>query len=226
MHSQRTEHMHTNAIRLVAFDMEGCLTSEPSIWELMHRKLRTWDSHGHPYWQRYLQGEFHYDDFARMDVAVWRGAPAALLDEAATEVPLMPGCREALRALRGAGVRMVIISNGLMRLADRFVREFGFESVCANRAVVEGRRLTGEIEIAVPYDDKARVLADMAARLGVCAGQTAAVGDSAADVPMFEFAALAVAVQPADDAVAAAASHVLGEGDLSPLPRLLLGRSG
>lgn len=215
--------MSESPIRLVAFDMEGCLTCDPTVWEIMHRRLDTWHSHGLPYWQRFLAGGVHYDEFARMDVAVWRGAPAELLREAACQVPLMPGCAEALAELRRAGAALALISNGLMCVAERFGRQHGFAHVHANRALSRDGALTGEIEIRVPYEDKGRVLARIAAELGLGRDQTAAVGDSRADVAMFERSAVSIAVRPADPAVAAAATHVLPDHDLRPIVQVLLG---
>jgi len=177
--------MSKRCVRLVAFDMEGCLTAEPTVWELMHRELGTWHSHGLPYWERYLAGAVHYDEFARMDVAAWRGAPEALLRQAAMRVPLVPGCAETLRKLRRAGVHLALISNGLMHLAERFRSEFGFSHVHANRALSDAGTLTGEIEIAVPYEGKGRVLKEIAATLGLRREEIASVGDSAADLAMF-----------------------------------------
>ena len=55
--------MSDDAIKLVAFDMDGCLAADPTVWELVHRRLGTWDSHGRPYWQRFLAGGLDYDEF-------------------------------------------------------------------------------------------------------------------------------------------------------------------
>ena len=90
--------------------MEGVLSADPTVWEIMHGKLGTWDSHGRPYWERYQAGELGYDRFARMDVAVWRGAEAGLLREAAREVRWMNGCSEVLGALGEAGVTVAVPS--------------------------------------------------------------------------------------------------------------------
>jgi len=209
-------------LQLVAFDMEGCLTDEPTVWEIMHRKLGTWESHGLPYWSRYRAGEFGYDEFARMDVAAWSGAPAALLDEAACEVPLMPGCAELLGALRQAGVRVAVITNGLDCVAGRFRQLFGAKYLCANRIRVRDGRLTGEIEIRVSYGGKGRMLAGLMRALSLRRFQVAAVGDSPADIEMFRAAAIGVAFRPTDPAVAQAATHVVEEKDLRLLDRILL----
>jgi phosphoserine phosphatase len=204
-------------VKLVAFDMEGCLTTDPTVWEIMHRKLGTWESHGLPYWNRYRAGELEYDGFARMDVAVWRGASLALLEQAASEVPLMPGCGELLTALSEAGVRLAVITNGLTCVADRFRRDFGVQYTYANRALAEGCRLTGELEICVPYRGKGRILGGLIGKLGLRREEVAAVGDSPADIAMFETARIRVAVRPCHESVAAAATHVIGNGDLRAL---------
>jgi HAD superfamily PSPase-like hydrolase len=204
-------------VKLVAFDMEGCLTADPTVWEIMHRKLGTWESHGLPYWNRYRAGELEYDEFARMDVAVWRGAPADLLAAAASEVPLMRGCAELLGALSAAGIRAAVITNGLACVADRFRDAFGIEHTYANRVLVEGRRLTGGLEICVPYARKGHVLRRLARQLGLRREELAAVGDSPSDIAMLRAVRVAVAVQPCAPEVATAATHVLQDGDLRSL---------
>ncbi len=214
--------MSGSAIQLVVFDMEGCLTTTPTVWEIMHRRLDTWHSHGLPYWEHFLAGGVHYDEFARRDVAVWRGAPEALLHGAAREVPLMRGCVGALIQLRRAGVRLALVSNGLMCVAERFRTEFGFSPVHANRALSRNGVLTGELDLSVPYEHKGLVLGRIAGELGLTPDQIASVGDGRADVAMFERSGLSVAVCPSDPSVAAAATHVITGHNLLPLAAMVL----
>ena len=204
-------------VQLVAFDMEGTLTDDPTLWEIMHLKNGTWESHGLRYWERFKAGDIHYDAFARMDVAAWEGAPVALLDEAIGEVPLMPGCVELLDFLRDRGIPIVIISNGLKCLGDRLARDHGVARVAANREVRREGRLTGEMELCVPYDAKGRTLLALAAEMNVPPEAVLAVGDGAADVGMFEVAGRSVAFCASDDRVAGAADVALGKRDLTQL---------
>ena len=211
-------------LRLVAFDMEGTLADNPTVWEIMHRKLGTWESHGLKYWQRYLAGEIAYDDFARLDVEVWKGAPETLLVEAVRAVPLMAGCADLLSALHARGVHTAIISNGLLRTAERLVREHGVRTALANRARTRSGRLTGGLDILVPYDAKGIVLQQLMAQLRVLPEHTAAVGDSRSDGAMFEAAGMGIAFRPSDDHVAQSADHVVEAGDLRQVGHLLLTR--
>ncbi len=201
--------------------MEGVLTAEPTVWELMHRTCGTWESHGLPYWERYLGGGLAYDEFARMDVAVWAGASVDQLDAAAEAVPLMPGCSELLNALRDSGVYVVIISNGLARAAERFRCDFGVRRVFANSAVETEGILTGGLDLRMPYEGKGEVLEALLAELDVSPDETAAIGDSRSDVAMFRHARISVAFGACSDAVATAATHVVRDGSLLPLTQLI-----
>ena len=151
----------------------------------MHNKVGTWQSHGLPYWESYLRGELDYDSFARMDVAAWAGAPAALLHEAAAEVDLMPGCESLLTALNAAGIAVAIVSNGLACVAERFRAEFGVRHVFANHVAIRNDLLTGDADLRTPYDDKGLVLRELVAELGLAQVEVAALGDIASDVAMF-----------------------------------------
>jgi phosphoserine phosphatase len=206
---------------LVVFDMEGTLTANPTLWELMHLKVGTWESHGAPYWEAFKAGQLDYDRFARMDVAAWKGADVATFDRAVSEVPLMPGCGELLGHLHRKGIRTAIVSNGLERLGLRLAREFSIWRVMANREVIEQGRLTGELDIRVPYTHKALAVAQAARELGVPMEQVAAVGDGRADVAMFRVAGTSVAFRPENAAVAAEADHVVHEPDLRRLMEVL-----
>ncbi len=213
--------MSANGIDLVVFDMEGTLTATPTVWELMHGKVGTWTSHGLPYWEQYKAGQLGYDEFARLDTATWKGQPVELLDRAVEEVPLMEGCRELLVHLAARGIRAAIVSNGLERLGLRLARDFGIARVLANRERTEGGRLTGELELAVPFAEKGEMLARIAGEMGIPTRRVAAVGDGPADIGMFERAGSSIAFLPSSREVAARAKHVVEQADLRLLIPLL-----
>ncbi|NLW49271.1 MAG: HAD-IB family phosphatase [Candidatus Brocadiaceae bacterium] len=214
--------MKESPIRLVAFDMEGCLTADPTVWELMHRRLDTWTSHGLPYWERYRAGGLDYDEFARMDVAVWRGAPVEDLRAASADVPLMAGCPEVLAALAERGVAVAVVSNGLLCVAERFSKGFAVAHTHANRVVVRDGRLTGELDVRVPYAAKGILLGRLAARLGLDRSAVASVGDSPSDVAMFRRSRIGIAFGAADAVTRAGAAHVVPGEDLRAVLPILL----
>lgn len=208
-------------IRLVVFDMEGVLTADPTVWEIMHRKLGTWESHGLPYWDAYRACEMGYDKFARMDTAVWKGAPLGLLAEAAAEVPLMTGAEELFDFLNRRGVATAIVSNGLTCVANRLAERFGIGYVAANEASNGNGVLTGGLDLRVPYAEKARFLTATRNRLNLPRDAVMAVGDDRADIGMFKVAGVSVAFRAEADEVRAAADHVIDEPDLRHIVPLL-----
>jgi phosphoserine phosphatase len=107
-----------------------------------------------------------------------------------------------------------VISNGLACVADRFCSDFGVAHAFANRVVVNGRRLTGELDIRVPYAAKGDLLRTLAAELGVDRAAVAAVGDSPSDVAMFRQARIGIAFGTADAATRSGATHVVEGSDL------------
>ena len=203
--------------KLVVLDMEGTLTTNPTVWELMHLKIGTWASHGLPYWEEFKSGGMNYEEFARKDVATWRGASEHLLAEAVEEVPLMDGCAELLRFFDARGIPSVIVSNGLERLGLRLARDLPVTRVAANRELVEDGRLTGELDVLVPFCEKGSTLLRIASEMNVQPGEIMAVGDGVADVAMFRSAGRSVAFMPENSEVAGAADHVVREPDLREL---------
>lgn len=210
------------AIQLVVFDMEGTLTTDPTVWEIMHLKNGTWKSHGLPYWESFRAGGLHYDKFARKDVAAWKGAPVSMLEDAVTEVPLTAGCEALLAGLRDRGIRSAIVSNGLERLGLRLAKELGIHRVAANREVVADDVLTGELEIGVPFDEKGKALLDLLGEMAVHPAEVMVVGDGIADVQMFQHAGRSVAFMAESAEVAAAADYIISEPDLRRVLEVLL----
>ncbi|MFP4028643.1 MAG: HAD family hydrolase [Candidatus Brocadiia bacterium] len=209
--------MNHPRVKLVVFDMEGCLTDAPTVWEIMHRKLGTWESHGQPYWDRYRAGEFGYDRFARMDVAVWTGASREMLHQSVAEVNYMPGCRELLNDLSQQDVKVAIITNGLLCVAKRLAQEFGIQDIHGNSAVCENGTLTGEIDLAVPFGKKGEILQRLMEEMNLGPEQTAAIGDGPADIEMFRESGTSIAFCPSAPEVAGAAMHVVNRKDLREL---------
>lgn len=77
------------------------------------------------------------------------------------------------------------------------------------------------LEMTIPHADKGTALKFLAERLQVPREETAAAGDGRNDVPMLDWAGLAVAVEGAPPEVIAAADRVIGRPGTGGLARLL-----
>ena len=187
-------------VRLIAFDMDGTLTDNPSSWEHIHRRFGLWDAHADAYMKRFLAGEITYAEFSRLDALEWKGKPRRKLDAVLDEIGYAPCAQEAVSAAREAGASVALISSGLSFLASRVARELGICRVFANELAVCDGLMTGEVMVNVSIDDSARtkgtILKQLRRVLGADRAETWAVGDNWGDIEMLQEAGRACLIAP------------------------------
>lgn len=167
--------------------------------------------------RRAMNGELDFVAALAERVALLRGLPARVLDEAAARIRLMPGARALLATSRGAGMRTALVSGGFSVFAERIAAELGFDRVVANRLEIADGRITGTVAAPiVGRDTKRDVLLALAEECAVARSATLAAGDGANDLPMLEAAGLGIAFR-AKPAVAAAARWRIDHADLIAL---------
>lgn len=167
--------------------------------------------------RRAMNGELDFTAALSERVALLRGLPASVLDEAAARIRLMPGARALLATSCAAGVRTALVSGGFTAFADRVAAELGFDRVVANRLDIVDGAIAGTVRSPiVTRDTKREVLLAMCGELGSTPSSVLAVGDGANDLPMLETAGLGIAFR-AKPAVAAAARYRIDHADLTAL---------
>jgi phosphoserine phosphatase len=165
--------------------------------------------------RRAMNGELDFAAALAERVALLKGLPVSVLDEAATHIRLMPGARALLATLRTAGVRTALVSGGFTVFANRIGGELGFEHVVANRLDIADGRIVGTVAVPIlTRDSKHDTLLQLAQRYGVPPTATLAIGDGANDLPMLDAAGLGIAFH-AKPAVAAASRWRLDHADLT-----------
>jgi phosphoserine phosphatase len=203
-------------LRAAFFDVDGTLKLAPDPYPDLH------DRHGsgviartHP--GMYARGEIDSDEWMRRDSALWRGVPRLQLVEWLREGPYVPGAAETVRWLRAHGVAVVAVSSGLQLHAEQVRDDLGLDEIWANDLQFAGETCTGEIFIRVHEAGKGEVVKAIMARRQLRAEECLAVGDSDADVGMFQCCRLGVAVRPLNAHVRAAAGLVIEQADLTGL---------
>ncbi|MFL6861946.1 MAG: phosphoserine phosphatase SerB [Allosphingosinicella sp.] len=159
---------------------------------------------------RAMRGEMAFEDALKARVALLKGLDEAAIERCREErVRYTPGAGALVRTMKRQGAQTVLVSGGFTAFAGPVGAALGFDRVVANRLVVEGGRLTGEVEAPiVGAAGKRQALLDAAAKRGLDASDAMAVGDGANDVPMLESAGLGVAYRAKPAAVAAAGATV------------------
>jgi phosphoserine phosphatase len=164
--------------------------------------------------RRAMNGELDFAAALAERVALLRGLPASVLDEAAARIRLMPGARELIATSRAAGVFTALVSGGFTVFAEQVARELGFDRVVANRLDVLGGRIAGTVELPiVTRDTKRDTLLAVARECGAPSEATVAIGDGANDLPMLDAAGLGIAFH-GKPAVVAASRWRIDHADL------------
>jgi phosphoserine phosphatase len=164
-----------------------------------------------------LAGELDYDEWLRLDVALWKGVSQTEIEALFRQNPYLPGAQTTVRALQQAGVKIAVVSTGLHLHAEQVREELALDWVCANEILFQDGQATGEARTRVPEDGKGQIVAQLQAEFGIEPGECLAVGDGMSDAAMFERVWVGVAVNPSSEQVRASADLVLEAPDLGPL---------
>ncbi len=217
------EHDANRPLDLVLFDMDGTLI-EGSSWEMVHAAFGV---NNQANWERYQRGELNDHEFMRSDIALWtlegRDVHVNEIESVLDKATYFEGAHEVIRSLSDKGIATCILSGGLDLLARRVCLELGIDMYVANGLrLKETGRLQGEGLSFVEINDKARTTREILRKLGTSKARTAAVGNSAYDVPMFRESHFGVAFNPSDPWVQRNARHVIPGPDMRPVLGALL----
>ena len=176
--------------------------------------------------ERAMRGEIGFEGALRERVNMLKGLPSSALQACYDDrVKLNPGARTLLQTLRAKGVRCVLVSGGFTYFTGRVAEAAGFEADRANRFIIEGDALTGEVaEPILGREAKLAALREEAAGLGIDPSSAIAIGDGANDLAMIEAAGLGVpyrAKPVVDAAVGLGRDHGLGPVGHADLTALL-----
>jgi len=166
---------------------------------------------------RAMNGELDFKAALRERVAMLKELEEAALERTWATTELMPGARELVATMRGAGAYCALVSGGFTFFTGRVAALVGFHEHRSNVLEVAGGRLTGKVaEPILDKDAKLAALKEIGAARGIALEKAVTVGDGANDLPMLLAAGLGVAFR-AKPAVQAAARARVTHGDLRAL---------
>lgn len=157
----------------------------------------------------FKRGEISYDEWVRLDAALWIGKSKSAVLASLSASPIREGARELVGWFTSKNIPCIAISTGLSVFLDPFLKELGFSYVACNELYFENDIFQVKNKINVAEHDKGRVLKECLEKFAVKAENVVAFGDGSADVPMLKETALGIAVFPSNPTVEAAAKHVV-----------------
>jgi phosphoserine phosphatase len=145
--------------------------------------------------ERAMQGELDFTGALRERVRLLAGLDERELKRCLTErVHLTAGARTMVQTMRAGGASCLLVSGGFLSFAEPIATTVGFDRVRANRLVLAGGKLSGEVgDPIVDARAKRNALIEVREELGLPSAEVLAVGDGANDKMMVEEAGLGVA---------------------------------
>ena len=182
---------------LAIFDVEGVLLDAeflPTLAEKINKQDEIWDIT-----KKGIEGVINWEEGLKRRIEILRGIKYETCKEVANSLKIMTGAKEACRALKSAGWRLMAVSGGFTIMTDRLRTELDLDGVKID--VNSDKAKSAMIKVREWKEEKKNIVA---------------VVDGANDVKLFDICELGVAFR-AQDIVKDLATVTLEEKDLSKL---------
>ena len=194
---------------LVIFDVEGVLFDAeylPILAEKINKEKEIWEIT-----KKGIQGEINWETGLKTRVNLLKGIDFKTCKKVADSLPIMTGAREACRALKQAGWKLMAVSGGFTIMTDRLKEELDLDYVYSNELVFSNGKLES-VNIIVD-SDKAKSARIKIQEWKVDKEDIVVVVDGANDIKLFDICGLGIAYR-AQDIVKDLATITLDEKNL------------
>ena len=201
---------------LAIFDVEGVLYDAeflPLLAEKVNKENKIWEIT-----KKGIEGKIDWVEGLKERVNLLNGIDYDICVQVANSLPIMTGAKEACRALKDAGWKLMAVSGGFTIITDRLKKELCLDAVYSNELVFHDGKLDGVI---VSVDaDKAKAAMIKIREWDEKKENITAVVDGANDVKLFDISGFGIAFR-AQDLVKDLATVTLDENDLSKIVGLI-----
>lgn len=141
-----------------------------------------------------MRGELDFEASLRARVKTLAGLDESVLRKTYENIRLSEGALELISAVHAAGGRVGAVSGGFIQILEPLAKQLNLDYFRANELEIVDGKLTGEvIGKVIDRTAKAEALLEWSKDFGESEQWTAAIGDGANDLDMFEVAGLSFA---------------------------------
>ena len=201
---------------LAIFDVEGVLLDAeflPILAEKINKQDEIW-----AITRQGIEGKINWEEGLKKRIELLRGIDYQTCKEVSDSLKVMIGAKEACRALKAAGWKIMAVSGGFTIMTDRLKEELDLDYVFSNELLFKDGKLDG-VTIEVDSDKSKSALIKIK-EWNEKKENIVVVVDGANDIKLFNICGLGVAFR-AQDMVKELATVTLEEKDLSKLIGLI-----
>ncbi|MDE1727658.1 MAG: phosphoserine phosphatase SerB [Thaumarchaeota archaeon] len=201
---------------LAIFDVEGVLLDAeflPILAEKINRQDEIW-----AITRQGIEGKINWEEGLKKRIDLLRGIDYETCKEVSDSLKIMTGAKEACRALKAAGWKIMAVSGGFTLMTDRLKEELDLDYVFSNNLLFKDGKLDG---VTIDVDsDKSKSAIIKINEWKEKKENVVVVVDGANDVKLFNICGLGIAFR-AQDMVKELATVTLEEKDLSKIIGLI-----
>lgn len=197
---------------LAIFDVEGVLLDAeylPILAEKVNKQDQIW-----AITREGIAGKIKWEEGLTKRIELLRGLDYETCKEVSDSLRIMTGAKEACRALKAAGWKIMAVSGGFTIMTDKLKEELDLDHVYSNELIFKNGKLDG-VKIEVD-SDKAKSAIKKINEWKEEKENIVVVVDGANDLKLFDICGLGVAFR-AQDIVKEMATVSLEEKDLTRL---------
>ena len=201
---------------LAIFDVEGVLLDAeflPILAEKINKQDEIWTIT-----RQGIEGKINWEEGLRRRIEILKGIDFDTCKKVSDSLKIMIGAKEACKALKAAGWKLMAVSGGFTIMTDRLKEELDLDYVFSNELLFKDGKLDG---VTIDVDsDKAKSAIIKINEWKEEKKNIVVVVDGANDIKLFNICGLGVAFR-AQDIVKELATVTLEEKDLSKLIDLI-----
>ena len=201
---------------LAIFDVEGVLLDAeflPILAEKINKQDEIW-----AITRQGIEGKINWEEGLKKRIELLRGIDYKTCKEVSDSLKIMIGAKEACKALKAAGWKIMAVSGGFTIMTDRLKKELDLDYIFSNELIFKDGKLDG---VTIDVDsDKAKSAIIKIREWEEKKENIVVVVDGANDIKLFNICGLGVAFR-AQDMVKELATVTLEEKDLSKLIDLI-----
>jgi phosphoserine phosphatase len=179
-------------MKMVVFDMDSTLIDAETIDELA--AIAGVGDQVAEITEQAMNGELDYGEALRRRVSLLKGLRIERANAVVDRLPLMPGAKELVDAVKEMGLATAMITCGFMISARHIGGLLGIDHIIANDLATNDGVFTGEvIGDLTEADSKAHALEQLARECGIDPHECIAIGDGANDIHLFKESGYSIA---------------------------------
>ena len=213
--------------KVVCFDLDGTVIDETIfIWQTIHDAITLDHKKRWKYEKQYYNKEISYEEWAVLDVELWKEAGATKDDilKSLKDIRLMKGAKETIIELKKRGYKLAIISGSLNFAIEKVLPEYEelFDHIYLSKVFFgEDRKINRMIPTKYDFEHKATAMREIAEKEGISPKECIFIGDHRNDVYAAELAGFSIAFNSKSEELNKVADVVIKKKDMREILKVI-----